>query len=150
MGNLTDRNEHVGEQLSGYIDDELTQQEKQRVWLHCETCVECGARLKELQTLRDKVGKATFSNLDRDAWRESMDDIAVKAARGIGWLLFIGGSLLAIGIVVYEFISNAVSLSLAEKLIICGLYGGMLLLFLSVLRQRFIERKSDKYKDVEI
>jgi hypothetical protein len=29
-------------------------------------------------------------------------------------------------------------------------YGGLLLVFVSVLRQRLIERKTDKYKDVEI
>ena len=34
-GNSKDINEHVGELLSGYIDGELTQQERQRVEVHC-------------------------------------------------------------------------------------------------------------------
>jgi hypothetical protein len=37
-----------------------------------------------------------------------------------------------------------------EKLVIGAMYGGLALLFFSVLRQRLIERKTDKYKDVEI
>ena len=79
-----------------------------------------------------------------------MDDTTVKAARGIGWLLLIGGALIGAGVGVYEFIITASTLSLLEKLIVGGIYGGMLLIFISVLRQRLIERKSDRYKDVEI
>jgi len=79
-----------------------------------------------------------------------MDDTTVKATRGIGWLLLIGGALIGVGVGVYEFIITPATLSVVEKLIVGGVYGGMLLIFISVLRQRLIERKSDRYKDVEI
>jgi hypothetical protein len=36
------------------------------------------------------------------------------------------------------------------KLIVIAIYGGLATLLYSVLRQRLIERKTDKYKDVEI
>ena len=36
------------------------------------------------------------------------------------------------------------------KLVLVAIYGGLAALFFSVLRQRLIERKTDKYKDVEI
>ena len=36
------------------------------------------------------------------------------------------------------------------KLLIGGFYLGLAALFVSVLRQRLIESKTDKYKDVEI
>ena len=49
-----------------------------------------------------------------------------------------------------DILTDDHSMSLMQMLIIGGFYGGMLLLFISVLRQRLIERKSDKYKDVEI
>lgn len=79
-----------------------------------------------------------------------MDDKTVKATRGIGWLLFIGGLLIAGGIIIFEVFTSDWSLSLVETLILGGIYGGLLLLFISVLRQRLVERKTDKYKDVEI
>jgi len=41
-------------------------------------------------------------------------------------------------------------ISVTIKLIMIGVYGGLATLFFSVLRQRLIERKTDKYKDVEI
>lgn len=146
---MNDR-KHVGELLSGYIDGELTQQEQQRVRLHCETCASCGEQLEELKALRQQVGQASFGTHDANQWRENMNDVPTRASRGLGWLLLIGGALIAAGFAVFVFFINVDGLSLVERLIIGGIYGGLLLLFVSVLRQRLIERKTDKYKDVEI
>lgn len=142
--------EHAGELLSGFIDGELTQQDQQRVQLHVDSCVDCSTEVDELRALRATIGNAQLSNLNNDVWRETMDDTAVKASRGIGWMLLIGGALLGAGVGVYEIVTSPSSLSLVEKWIVGGIYGGLLLIFISVLRQRLIERKSDRYKDVEI
>ncbi len=150
MSKHSRENEHIGELLSGYIDGELTQQDRQRVQLHCQSCSKCQAGLEELSVLRERVGKSKLSDVSQGVWRETMEDTPVKAARGFGWLLFIGGILIAVGMVVVEIISSESSMTLTERLIIGGIYGGLLLLFISVLRQRLIERKSDRYKDVEI
>ena len=150
MTKYSNSGEHVGELLSGYIDGELTQQERQRVRLHCDSCADCDSTLTDLRRLRQRIGEARLSDKDRDNWRESMDDTTVKATRGLGWLLLIGGALIGVGVGVYEFIITPSTLSFIEKLIVGGVYGGMLLIFISVLRQRLIERKSDRYKDVEI
>lgn len=141
---------HVGELLSGYLDGELTQQDRQRVRLHCESCEECSARLQEIRALSEHIGKASLSDVGQDVWREAMDDNTVKVTRGAGWLLLVVGAVIAGGALVYEIFASASSFSMVEKLFIGGIYGGLLLLLISVLRQRLIERKSDKYKDVEI
>lgn len=142
--------EHVGELLSGFVDGELTQQEQQRVQLHCENCKACDSSLHEIRALREKIGRSQLSALGQDEWRETMNDTAVRKTYGIGWLLILGGAVLAGAAGLYEVFTEPTTLTLVEKLIIGGLYGGMLLLFISVLRQRLIERKTDKYKDVEI
>jgi putative zinc finger protein len=142
--------EHVGAMLSGFVDGELTQQEHQRVRLHCENCEECNGHLRELRSMREKIGRSQLSDLGKDVWRETMDDKAVKTSRGIGWLLLLGGVLLGAGAGVYEIVTSPSTLTLVEKLIVGGVYGGILLIFVSVLRQRLIERKTDKYEDVEI
>jgi hypothetical protein len=141
--------EHVVEQLSGYVDGELTQQQRQRVDVHCASCTECAKDLRELQELRESIGSARLSNKNQDAWREMMNDTTVQTTRGIGWLLLIGGVLVCMGIGVFVFLFGS-SVGLVEKLIVSAIYGGLALLFYSVLRQRLIERKTDKYKDVEI
>ena len=78
-----------------------------------------------------------------------MDDGTVTVTRGIGWLLFLGAALICGGIGIYAFVFDS-SMGTFEKLVISAMYCGLALLFFSVLRQRLIERKTDKYKDVEI
>jgi hypothetical protein len=141
--------EHVVEQLSGYVDGELTQQQRQRIDVHCAGCAECAKDLRELNELRKSIGSARLSNKNQDVWRELMNDTTVQRSRGLGWLLLIGGVFACLGIGVLVFLFDT-SISLVEKLIVGAIYGGLGLLFYSVLRQRLIERKTDKYKDVEI
>ena len=148
-GNTHNINDHVGELVSGYIDGELTQQQRQRVELHCESCEACRQELDQLKQLRDDVGKSRLSEYGEDKWRETMDDPATKTIRGLGWILLIGGLLAIGGIVLLAFLTDP-TIELHMKLIIGAIYGGLAILLISVLRQRLIERKTDKYKDVEI
>ena len=78
-----------------------------------------------------------------------MNDNAVKFSLGLGWLVFIGGLLVVTGWGLYHFVTDP-DTSWGMKLMIGAPYAGLAILFVSVLRQRLVERKSDKYKDVEI
>jgi predicted anti-sigma-YlaC factor YlaD len=139
----------VGDLLSGFIDGELTQQQRQLVTLHCENCDECRENLAGLRELRERVGTARLSEVGEDEWRESMNDSTVELTRGIGWLLFIAGLLIVASIVLGVFIFNP-DIPVGMKLLMFAIYGGLALLLISVWRQRLIESKTDKYKDVEI
>ncbi|MGD8681699.1 MAG: zf-HC2 domain-containing protein [Lysobacterales bacterium] len=140
---------HVGELLSGYLDGELTQQVRQRVEVHLADCDECRESLADLEALRLRMGQSRLSPTGPDHWRESMNDDTVRWTRGIGWLLFLGALLILFGIGVFAFLTDP-GTGLAWKLLVSALYLGLGGLFVSVLRQRLVERKSDKYKDVEI
>ena len=97
---------HVGENLSGYLDGELTQQERQRVELHLADCDECRGLLTELSALRERMGRSGLSNRVEDQWREDMNDLGVQFSRGVGWLLLIGSLLIIGGIAVFGFLSD--------------------------------------------
>lgn len=140
---------HVNELLSGYLDGELTQQKSQQVRLHLESCQLCTDNLESLRALRERMGQAGLGDTNNDVWREMMDDTTVKVSRGIGWFLFVGGLLIIAGIGVVAFLTSS-SLGAGEKLLVSAVYIGLGALFVSVLRQRLIERKTDRYRDVEI
>ncbi|MEL7448679.1 MAG: hypothetical protein AAFN78_05680 [Pseudomonadota bacterium] len=151
--NRTDNKPHVDEQvgelLTGYIDGELTQQQRQRVEMLCESSEEAAQLLEELKALRSQLGAAPLTPYGEDKWRESMDDTTVRVSRGIGWLLLGGGALLLAGMVVAALFMDP-EIGGWERAALLLIYGGGAALFGSVLRQRLIERKTDKYKDVEI
>ena len=96
--------QHVGEQLSGFLDGELTQQERQLVSLHCDECSECRDNLSRLRELRARIGNSNLSEVGEDKWRETMDETTVHITRGIGWLLFVTGLLVVAGIGLVAFI----------------------------------------------
>ena len=141
--------QHVGELLSGLIDGELTQQERQLVTLHCEQCSECRENLTNLRVLQERIGNAKLSEIGEDKWRETMNDSIVQTTRSIGWIFFIAGLLIIFGIGLFAFLFSS-DVPVGMKLILIAIYGGLAMLLYSVLRQRLIERKMDKYKDVEI
>ena len=66
----TTTDKHVGELLSGYIDGELTQQQQQRVRVHCDSCTACAQKLEQLEKLRQEVRRSRLSPLSEDIWRE--------------------------------------------------------------------------------
>ena len=78
-----------------------------------------------------------------------MNDTSVQNPRSIGWLLLITGLLAIAGVALAGFLFSD-ELHIGMKLILIAIYGGLASLLYSVLRQRLIERKTDKYKDVEI
>lgn len=140
---------HVGELLSGYIDGELTQQQRQQVERHCAECESCREDLQNLRDLRERIAGATFSPIGTDQWRENMNDSSVETSRSLGWILFILGTV-ALGIVLMFGVLMDDGINLGMKVILFAVYAGLAALLYSVLRQRLIERKTDKYKDVEI
>ena len=142
---------NVDELLSGYLDDELTQKDRQRVNLHVERCARCTARLRELDTLRASVGRLRLDMHpeDQERWRKVMDNAFERTASGIGWVLVVGAVFVLVGYAGYEFLLADVEPPMV-KWAVGALYLGLAVLLLSVLRQRLKARKTDKYKDVEI
>lgn len=142
---------NVDELLSGYLDDELTQKDRQRVDRHVEGCARCTARLRELDTLRVSVGRLRLDMdpEDQERWRKVMDNALERTASGIGWILVVGAVFVLVGYAGYEFLLADVEPPMV-KWAVGALYLGLAVLLLSVLRQRLKARKTDRYKDVEI
>ena len=78
-----------------------------------------------------------------------MPDNVVRATSSVGWLLLIVGIVIGVGVAIFQW-AIAPDVSLSIKLLVGAIYLGMAFLLVSVLRQRLIDRKTDKYKDVEI
>ena len=133
--NIMTETAHVGELLSGYLDGELTQQQRQRVEVHCAACRQCREDLDSLEEMRTRIGKSKLSLVDQDVWRENMSDPTVQVSRGIGWLLLIGAGLILAGIVVVQFLLEP-SISGFMKFLISAFYLGLAGLLISVIRQR--------------
>ncbi len=73
----------------------------------------------------------------------------MQLSRLIGWALFTLGLLALIGFAAFEIAVDD-SESIGVKIALAALAAGFVVLFATVLRQRLIERKTDKYEDVQV
>ncbi len=137
------------EQLSGYLDGELTQQEAQKVALLIETDADYKQLYSELMLMRQEVQSLSLQEQELEHLDKLFQEPVAKTSRIFGLALL--GITVTIGVVftLFKFFTHP-ELGVFEKLLVGGLGSGTLLLLFSVLRQRLISMKNDKYKRVKL
>jgi predicted anti-sigma-YlaC factor YlaD len=141
--------QQVEELLTGYLDAELTQQESQRVAVHIEECPQCRQTYQQLKQLQHAVQDAHYPNMEQDALEKIVNDMTSKTIQGVAWFSLSAGLTMIIAMAVYAFWVDT-GMSWYEKLAMSLIWGGGIGLFISVLRQRLISRKTDKYRRVKL
>ena len=139
----------VEEKLSGYLDGELSQQQSQQLRIHLESCASCKDLHSELNNLKNAIKTIQCDGGEEAILEKIMNDLDAGKKQQWGWRLVIVGAVMLVGYAFIGFVFSS-EINSFEKLAI-GLLGlGGILLFLSVLRQRLIASKTDKYKDINL
>jgi hypothetical protein len=134
--------------LSAYLDGELTQADRQRVRLYLEGSEEGRHELEELTTLQQMTAELRFG-APPDRRLDTIEaSLSVQGPRKFGWGLTIVGVLSWVVYVVILYVRNFRWPSVVE-LLSGGVVAGLLVVFLSVVRQRYLERPHDRYTKVK-
>jgi len=143
-----EEHEELKGMLSAYLDQELTQAAGQRVRIHLEDCPECRETLRQLQGLQRLTAQVEFPDPPEEKMQELERRLSVRAPRGLGWLLVSGG--LAAWVVYALFMAMLHwRPPTVEEMLGGAVALGVLLLFVSVLRQRLLEIPHDRYRSVK-
>ncbi len=140
--------EKVRELLSAYMDDELTQQDGQRVRVHLEDCDECRRTLEQLRTLQQATAATQFQKPTEEEMEKLEERMSVQVPRKAGWLLLLTGFAVWAIYGVYLFLTDP-DLMTFENLSAGAIVVGLALLLISVLRQRLLELPHDRYRGVK-
>ena len=139
--------------LSGYLDGELTQGDRQRVEVILEDCPACAAAFADLKKLRDEIGGLEYETMTEAERLKATKDPVAKTGSSIGQMLVIGGFILFYGGAIYLGLGELLAdedTPTVMKIGLPALLLGLGILLVSVLIQRLKAAKSDPYKDVEI
>ncbi|UCE03549.1 MAG: zf-HC2 domain-containing protein [Candidatus Latescibacterota bacterium] len=138
--------------LMGYLDGELDATQRAEVEKHIHSCADCSAERGSYENLNRMVqAMNTYTESERALdryWQQTWN----RAERGIGWFLFGAGAILLTGYGVFEA-SREFWTDPTVPLIVrigAGAGGlGVLVLLVSLVRERLMLRKKERYTEVE-
>ena len=133
--------------LSAYLDGELTQADRQRVRLFLENSEEGRRELEEMASIKNLTEQLQFQQPPDEMLDKIEQQLSVQAPRRFGWSIVV--------IALCSWVVYAAVLAVKDmrwptwpELLGGGVIAGLLIVFLSVLRQRLLERPHDRYRKV--
>ncbi len=130
------------------LDGEMTPEERRAYETHVKNCDDCARELRDLGRIVELSNEIELKVPDEEYWTSYWSDVYRRLERGGGFVLLIIGLLGATLWVIYKAVTSPEFLTL-KGLSITVLLLGLVVIFLSVLRERFHESKSDPYKGVK-
>lgn len=137
--------------MMGYLDDELDAAQRAEFEEHIKTCSQCTAELEEFRKLKQVTDSVKLAQPEDELWGRYWSGVYNKLERGIGWIMMsIGGIALLIylGFKAVEAVIRDPAVEWTLKIMILAFLAGLVILFVSVLRERIFLYKKDRYKDV--
>ena len=137
--------------MMGYLDNELSDEQRNRFEEHLAGCPECAGELKEFQKLKAITDEVTLVEPEDRIWQDYWNGIYNRIERSTGWIIF---SVAAILLTIYggfklieDIVTNA-TIGMLLKLGLLALIVGLAILFVSVLRERIYFWSKDRYRKV--
>jgi len=138
---------------SAYLDGELSDEDRRRFEEHLETCEACRCDLADLQRLTEDLDMMRFKEPGDEELARYWSGVYNRLERGLGWILLSVGAILTLCYGAFKLIEAMIrdpAVSWILKIGVCALIAGLVVLFVSLLRERLVVRKVDRYaKEVE-
>ena len=134
--------------FSGYLDGELSDEDRARVGRHIAGCPECATEFEAYKEMVEVADMVKFKDPPQEAWEHYWEGIYNRIERGAGWLVFVIGAVVLVAFGVYEFVTDPATEAIV-KIIIAAPVIGILALLISVIREKAHLRKTDKYKEIQ-
>lgn len=133
------------EDLMRYLDGEMPPQERAALEAALRDSTELQRELAIYRAMQSDFRELSFSTPPPggSVWSA----VNRRLTRPLGWALVIGGALLSIALGVYLFVVSSVGPF--EKIAVGAIALGVLLLFGSVVAERYREWRVDPYRDVQ-
>jgi len=130
------------------LDGELAGDERLRYEEHVRGCDVCANELRDLGRIVDLTQELRLREPDEAFWDQYWRGIYRRIERGIGFLLLIAGMVVVTGWGIFEAVTSPQFFTF-KGITITVILVGLVIVFLSVVRERYHESKDDPYKEVK-
>ena len=138
--------------MMGLMDNELEENQKAQVLEHLASCENCAAQYKAFSNLKKETSEMKLKKLPEMYWDEYWDHVYNKLERGFAWIILSLGAIMIFSFgayqMTYEFFLDATRPLFLR--IGTGIFTfGIVVLTVSVLREKLMIRHIDKYRSVK-
>lgn len=140
--------EEIDSLISGYIDGELDPEQRAKVDEHLAECSVCRDELARYRQMTEVADTMRFREPPEEVWTTYWQGVYNRIERGTGWLIFVMGLAVLIAYGVYEFVTDP-GVAAFVKVLIAVPVIGLVVLFISVWREKRVVNRTDKYKDIQ-
>ncbi len=138
--------------MTGYLDGELNEEEIVALRQHLKTCTKCRAEWEMFKKLKEETSQMKFKPFPEMFWDDYWENVYNRIERGIGWIFFSVGAIILLAYGAFELFENFFmnpKEPLIEKVGFGFFLLGFIIVFVSVLREKLMIRKVDKYRRVK-
>jgi Putative zinc-finger len=131
-----------------FIDDELSLEERLQYQAHVRDCDACRRELESLGRVVRLADQLKLRVSDEVFWEGYWESVYRRTERRLGFLFITGGAAMLLVYLLYRALRSQ-ELWTYEGVSIAVILLGLIVLFISVARERYHEHKNDPYREVE-
>ena len=134
--------------LTGYVDRELSDDQRRQVETHLRQCADCSRQLDELVSIKERLTMIKFKEPSDLELQRYWGGVYNRLERGAGWILVSLGTIVVLSLGAIEMIKEMLGDPEVPLLLTIGVVSliiGGVTLFVSVFRERLSIKKTDKY-----
>lgn len=138
--------------MTAALDGELSADEEQEFRSLLATSPQYEREWTEYKKLKEVTMQMKFRQPPQEVWDRYWVNVYNRIERGIGWILTSIGAMIVLFYGGYKAIESILldpSLEWFMKIGILAVLAGMVVFFVSVVREKFFTRKVDKYKEIQ-
>lgn len=140
--------ERARELMTASLDDELTQDGLRELEAHVSECESCRNELANMKQLGDLLDAIELPKPSEEDMMKYWPSVYARIERGMGWSLLVIGLVIWVGYGIFAFITSP-GIEAVTKLLIALPVVGILMLLVSVVRERYYVSKRERYGEVE-
>ena len=130
------------------LDGEMSAEEQTVYEQHVKGCEDCAQELEQIGRVVKLTDDLRLKAPDEEFWARYWDSLLHRMERGTGFVLMIVGIVAVLLFAIYKAVTSPEFLTFTG-ISIAVILVGLVVIFLSVVRERYHESKSDPYKEVK-
>jgi hypothetical protein len=152
MNDLHYPEENINLKIMAYLDRELPAAESASLEQKIAEDPRYQKMYNQLKKLKEVTGAMKFKILPDMYWDEYWRNVYNRLERGISWILISLGAIIVMTFAVWTAVTELLADPTINPILKFGIFiliiGGVVL-FVSILREKLMVRRVDKYKEVE-